>query len=129
KAAEAAAPGRKTITPAMESASSTFCVGLLRGLFDADGSVQGSQEKGVSVRLTRADAPLLETVQRILLRLGIASTLYRDRNWRSGSPLPDGRGGHRTCDQRPLHELIISGDNLRIYAERIGFEDTATSQR
>ena len=34
-------PGHKTITPAMEKASSEFSGGLLRGLFDANGSVQG----------------------------------------------------------------------------------------
>ena len=49
------APGAKRITDAIEPASSDFYRGLLRGLFDADGSVQGSQEKGVSVRLTQTD--------------------------------------------------------------------------
>ncbi len=53
-----AAPGRKTITPQMEAESSDFHCGLLRGLFDADGSVQGSQDKGVSVRLTQSDLSL-----------------------------------------------------------------------
>ncbi|MCB2030726.1 MAG: ribonucleoside reductase, partial [Rhodoferax sp.] len=74
-----AAPGHKTVTPAMEAASSDFCRGLLRGLFDADGSVQGTQDKGVSVRLTQVDTAALAAVQRMLLRLGIASTIYRDR--------------------------------------------------
>ncbi len=50
------APGAKTITPQIERGSSTFIQGLLRGLFDADGSVQGSQAKGVSVRLSQSDA-------------------------------------------------------------------------
>src|SRR5690606_24947663 len=36
-------PGAKTVTPAVERESSAFYAGFLRGLFDADGSVQGSQ--------------------------------------------------------------------------------------
>ena len=59
-------PGHKTITPTMEKTSSAFTAGLLRGLFDADGSVQGDQEKGVSVRLSQSDLALLQTVQRML---------------------------------------------------------------
>ena len=66
-------PGSKAITPAMERASSDFYQGFLRGFFDADGSVQGNQAKGVSVRLAQSDLPRLRAVQRMLLRLGIAS--------------------------------------------------------
>ena len=124
-----AAPGRKTITPAMEAASSEFCRGLLRGLFDADGSVHGAQDKGVSVRLTQVDLAALQAAQRMLLRLGIASTIYRDRKPSPVSMLPDGRGGMRAYPTQPLHELVIAGDNLAVFAERIGFEDTAKAER
>ncbi|HEY8710073.1 MAG TPA: LAGLIDADG family homing endonuclease, partial [Burkholderiaceae bacterium] len=72
-------PGHKTITPAIEQGSSGFAAGLLRGLFDTDGSVQGSQDKGVSVRLAQSDLALLQSAQRMLLRLGIASTIYQNR--------------------------------------------------
>jgi ribonucleoside-diphosphate reductase alpha chain len=124
-----AAPGRKTLTPAMEAASSDFCRGLLRGLFDADGSVQGTQDKGVSVRLTQVDEALLQAVQRMLLRLGMASTIHRERKPAGLSQLPDGRGGQRPYAQQALHELVISGDNLALYAELIGFHDEAKSAR
>jgi ribonucleoside-diphosphate reductase alpha chain len=123
------APNRKTITPAMEQQSSDFAEGLLRGLFDADGSVQGSQEKGVSVRLSQSDVSLLETVQRMLLRLGIVATLYRERRPAAVASLPDGKGGSADYPTRAQHELVISGDNLQIYAERIGFEDSDKAQR
>jgi ribonucleoside-diphosphate reductase alpha chain len=123
------APGHKTITPAIEARSSDFCRGVLRGLFDADGSVQGSHAKGVSVRLTQADAALLERVQRMLLRLGIASTLYRNRRPEGLALLPDGRGGQREYPQQAVHEIVISGDNLQLFAEHIGFEDTAKAAR
>jgi ribonucleoside-diphosphate reductase alpha chain len=118
------APGHKTITQAMEQASSDFCCGLLRGLFDADGSVQGTQEKGGSVRLAQSDRAMLEAAQRILLRLGIASTLYANRRAAGATLLPDGRGGQKFYDTAAQHELVISGDNLAVYNERIGFADS-----
>ncbi len=124
-----ASPGNKTITPAMEAASSDFCRGLLRGLFDADGSVQGSQDKGVSVRLTQVDTSALEAAQRMLLRLGIVATLYRNRKPAGLGLLPDGRGGSREYTTRAVHELVITGDNLAVFAERVGFEDDAKSER
>jgi len=124
-----AAPGHKTITAEMEAASSEFCCGLLRGLFDAEGSVQGTQDKGVSVRLTLVDASALEAAQRMLLRLGIASAIYRNRKPLLTSHLPDGRGGTRDYPTQVLHELVISGDNLASFADRIGFEDDAKAER
>ena len=124
-----AAPGHNTITPQMEACSSDFCAGLLRGLFDADGSVQGAQARGVSVRLTQADFALLESAQRMLLRFGIACTIYRERGPAGASPLPDGKGGQREYPQQALHELVVSCDNLPVFAERVGFADTAKAQR
>jgi ribonucleoside-diphosphate reductase alpha chain len=45
--------GHKHVTPGIEACSSQFTAAFLRGYFDADGSVQGTQEKGASVRLTQ----------------------------------------------------------------------------
>lgn len=124
-----ASPENKTITPAMESASSDFCSALLRGLFDADGSVQGSQEKGVSVRLTQANLEILKAVQRMLMRFGIVSTLYRERRPAGLAMLPDGKGGSREYPQQAIHEVIVSGENLAAFAERIGFSDSDKSEK
>ncbi|HMD58949.1 MAG TPA: LAGLIDADG family homing endonuclease, partial [Steroidobacteraceae bacterium] len=115
--------------PAAERTSSEFHRGLLRGLFDTDGSVQGSQLKGLSVRLAQSDLPLLEAAQRMLLRLGIVATLYRDRRSAGTRVLPDGHGGTHPYAVRAQHELVISGENLRLYAERIGFADTIKDAR
>ncbi len=123
------APGRKTITPAMERRSSAFHAGCLRGLFDSDGSVQGNQSKGVSVRLAQSDLELLRAAQRMLLRLGIASTIHQERRPAGIRPLPDGKGGAKDYATRAQHELVIAGDNLPVYADRIGFADTETSQK
>ncbi|CTP89430.1 LAGLIDADG family homing endonuclease [Xanthomonas graminis] len=122
-------PGAKAITPAVEKTSSDFHRGFLRGLFDTDGSVQGSQEKGVSVRLAQSDLPRLEAAQRMLLRLGIASQIYRDRRPAGTALLPDGHGGKRTYATKAQHELVISGDNLDAFAQRVGFADTAKANR
>jgi ribonucleoside-diphosphate reductase alpha chain len=100
-------PGRKTITPAIERASSEFYRGFLRGLFDTNGSVQGNQMKGVSVRLAHSDLTLLEGAQRMLLRLGIAASMY----------------------ERAQHELVITGENVARFAEVVGFADTVKRAR
>ena len=117
-------PQHKTITPEIERTSSAFHRGVLRGLFDADGSVQGDQAKGASVRLAQSDRPMLEAVQRMLLRLGIASALYRRRE-AGFAVLPDGRGGRRSYPTQEQYELIVSSDNLVCFQEQVGFADGA----
>ena len=122
-------PGNKTITPALEQASSDAYCGFLRGLFDADGSVQGNRTKGVSVRLAQSDLDCLEAVQRMLLRLGIAASIQRNRRAAGSALLPDGQGGQRHYATRAQHELIISGENLQRFLDRIGFADSAKQAR
>ena len=117
-------PGPKRVTETMEQASSDFYIGFLRGFFDADGTVVGSQQKGVSIRLAQSDISRLEAVQRMLLRLGIASRIYRERRSIGHRWLPDGRGGRRLYPIRSQHELVISGENMAQYAELIGFADS-----
>ncbi|TVQ36553.1 MAG: ribonucleoside-diphosphate reductase [Wenzhouxiangella sp.] len=119
------APGDKRITPALEQSSSQAYCGFLRGLFDADGSVQGSQAKGVSVRLSQSDLDRLQAVQRMLLRLGVNSSIYCNRRPAGSSMLPDGQGGQREYPTRAQHELVISGENIQRYSERVGFADSA----
>jgi ribonucleoside-diphosphate reductase alpha chain len=122
-------PGAKGVTPAMEKASSAFHRGFLRGIFDADGSVQGSLKKGVSVRLAQSDEGRLEAVQRMLLRLGIASRLYRDRRPAGSAVLPDGKGARQSYATRSQHELVVSGESLGVFAARVGFADHAKAVR
>ena len=47
----------------------------------------------MSVRLAQSDLPRLQAVQRMLLRLGIASSIYTERRPASLRNLPDGKGG------------------------------------
>ena len=122
-------PGHKRITPAVERCSSEFSRGLLGGLFDADGSVQGTQRKGVSIRLAQSDLPTLEAAQRMLLRHGIASTLYRNRREAGQAILPDGQGGNRAYPTKSQHELVISGENMARFREVVGFRDEDKASR
>jgi ribonucleoside-diphosphate reductase alpha chain len=122
-------PAQKAITPAMERASSDFYRGFLRGFFDTDGSVQGHQSKGVSVRLAQSDIERLQAVQRMLLRIGVTSRIYRNRRPAGSSILPDGRGGARSYATLAQHELVISGDCLARFASEIGFGDSDKQKR
>jgi ribonucleoside-diphosphate reductase alpha chain len=123
------APGRKAITPRMEKASSDFYRGFLRGLFDTDGTIIGTQAEGISVRLAQNDLDRLAAAQRMLLRLGIVSTIYRNRRTAQARPMPDGKGGQRLYECAAQHELVVSGENVRRFAEVVGFAHTAKKIR
>ncbi|MCW4008368.1 MAG: ATP cone domain-containing protein [Candidatus Bathyarchaeota archaeon] len=122
-------PDSKDITESMEKASSAFCKGLLRGLFDADGSVQGSQLKGVSIRLAQSNLSTLKAVQRILLRFGVFSTIYVNRRCMGPSWMPNGKGGTKEYIHKPQHELVISKENILVFCEKIGFGDSNKQQK
>lgn len=121
--------GNKCISPQLEMASSEFYQGFLQGFFDADGSIQGSQEKGVSIRLSQSDLSRLEAVQRMLLRLGINSVIYRNRRPAGIKKLPNGKNGMADYKISAQHELVISGDNLYVFQEQIDFSDINKSNR
>ena len=122
-------PGDKEVTPALEKTSSETYRGFLRGFFDTDGSVQGSQHKGVSVRLSQSNLARLEAVQRMLLRLGITSTIYANRRAAGTKVLPNGKGGSSSYPTQAQHELVISGEGVQQYAEQIGFADSDKGTR
>jgi ribonucleoside-diphosphate reductase alpha chain len=121
--------GNKTLTDQIEAATPGFVAAVLRGLFDADGSVQGNQSKGVSVRLAQSDLPLLQRAQRMLQRLGVNAVIYANRRDAGARSLPDGHGGMADYDTLAQHELVIANDNLAVFAERIGFTDADKAVR
>ena len=98
----------KTISPAIERQSSGFYRGILSGLFDCDGSVQGTQTKGICIHLPHSSQIFLQAVQRMLLRLGIGSQI---------------------SSRQTQNELVISGDNVGIFAKRLGFTDSEQQTR
>ena len=106
-----------------EDGSVAFTTGLLRGFFDADGSVMGEQQKGISVRLCQSDLGRLEATQRLLLSLGIMCKVYKNRRLAGERQLPNGHGGSAMYNCKANHELIITNDSLFRFRDRIGFWD------
>ena len=91
--------------------------------------MQGTQQKGVSVRLSQVDQCSLEAAQRMLARLGIDSALYKNRRTPGHRLMPDGRGAARPYPTQANHELVVSGDNLARFADLVGFSDVDKSMR
>lgn len=113
----------KEITELVEMASYDFYKGFIRGYFDADGSVNGNQEKGVSVRLWSVSKNNLQRIQRMLLRMGIYSKIYFNRIDAGNRLLPDGKGGEKEYFCQDGHELVISKSSVVEFYKRIGFSD------
>ncbi len=95
--------------------------GFLRALFTADGGVQGTMEKGNSVRLTSTSTALLKQVQQLLLNFGVASKIYEERHEAGEQEMPDGTGGTAVYERQADHDLVIAKDNLRRFRDEIGF--------
>lgn len=121
--------GKKEITPLIESAGYDFYRGFLRGLFDADGSVQGTQDKGVSVRLAQSNLSNLQSVQRMLARLGIVSTIYQNRREAGYRLLSDSDRELATYWCQAQHELVIANDNLYYFQQLIGFQEPQKAEK
>ena len=122
-------PGDKHLKPAIEETSYQFYQGFLRGFFDADGSVQGTQEKGVSVRLPQSNLETLQVVQRMLARLGIISTVYENRRPAGYRLLPDTERQLAEYYCQSQHELVISRDNLVYFQQIVGFADPVKAEK
>ncbi len=109
------------VPPTVLRGSHEMQKGFLSALFTADGSVQGTMEKGISVRLTSVSQELLEGIQRLLLNFGIASQIYKNRRDAGARDLPNGKGGTASYECQTYHDLMISRANLRPFARQIGF--------
>lgn len=110
--------GNKKITDAVQMASSRFTQGFLSGLFDADGHVEGSTAKGVSIRLSQSDIEMLRMVQQMLGRLGVRSVIRPSRP----AGTRDLPGGEYECNSS--WRLIVSGAHTERFMDRVGFTDT-----
>jgi hypothetical protein len=113
----------KCILSKLEKASSSFVRGFIRGFFDADGCPQGNPAKGRSVRLGQSDRSKLVAVQRMLARIGIVSTITKERRGRVEQLMPNGKGGQALYVSEPYWELIVSRNCLDRFADLIGFAD------
>lgn len=81
-----------------EKGSYEFTIGLLQGLFDSAGIIYHNIHDNMSIRLWEEDLDVLISIQRLLLMVGILSTIIGE------------------------YELVIQGDvNLMRFKEKIGF--------
>jgi len=122
-------PQNKVLSNEIEKASYAFYCGFLRGFFDADGSVQGKQEKGVSVRLAQSNLETLQAVQRMLARVGIISAIYQQRRPAGVRMLPNSDRELAPYFCKEQHELVIANDNLQHFATTIGFQEPLKAAR
>ncbi len=113
----------KTQVPEIVWRGSEECVrGYLRGLFQTDGTVNVSGDKGTScsVRLSSSQPSLLKGVQMLLANFGIFCRILKRRD--AGQRLlPDGKGGQRLYDCKADYELIIDGESRERFMSEIGF--------
>jgi ribonucleoside-diphosphate reductase alpha chain len=111
----------KSISDKLFTSSEECQKGFIQALFSADGSMQGTSQKGYSIRLAQSNLNLLNNVQIMLLNFGIASKLYKNRRKKSTNRLPDGKGGYKDYPIKAQHELCISKDNMVRFRDEIGF--------
>ena len=117
-------PKERDITPTLERCSSDFYRGFLRGLFDCDGSAQGTQKKGVSIRLSRRDVHFLQALQRMLLRLGIVGRITEEHRPEGVTPsAEDDR--RKSSSGKMRHELLITNNNVQYFDQLVGFANSA----
>jgi ribonucleoside-diphosphate reductase alpha chain len=113
----------KTRVPEIVWRGSEDCVkGYLRGLFQADGTVNtsGHQRTSCSVRLASSEPSLLKDVQMLLANFGILCRVLKRRD--AGNRfLPDGQGGTKEYPCKADHELIIDGRSRERFMAEIGF--------
>jgi len=116
--------GNKYITPSCETASSAFYKGLLQGFFDIAGSVCGTRLKGYTIRLSQSNLTNLYAVQRMLLRLGIICTIYKDRRKAGKNFYQILNRNLKEYSVKANYELVISKVNLLKFYELINFTDS-----
>ena len=85
---------------------------FLRGLYEGDGSVEKSGRSVLRVTLTSNSEEMLKQTQVLMLRFGIAASLYSDAS--------HGRKTHRLC--------ITGAENLDKFAAKIGFFSTVKKE-
>lgn len=102
---------------------------FLSALFAADGSVQGSKEKGISIRLASNSLKLLKQVQVLLIQFGLLSKIYENRRSEHEKELPDSNREPKTYKCKAQHELIISRESMFLFMDKIGFALSSKNQK
>lgn len=91
------------------SASRNNMSACIQGLYDSDGNIQVSTSKGgvgITIGFTNTSKELIDQLHYILLHYGIVAikiTRNRNKNWNT------------------IYELLITGSDVKIFYEEIGF--------
>src|ERR1700732_4672378 len=113
----------KTQVPELIWRGNEQCVrGYLRGLFQADGTVNvvSNEDSRCSVRLASSHVSLLKDVQVLLANFGVFARVVK-RHEAGQRLLPDGHGGTKTYECKADYELIIDGESRERFMSDIGF--------
>lgn len=102
---------------------------FLSALFGADGSVQGSKEKEISIRLASNSIKLLKQVQVLLLQFGIVSKVYEERRKAHEKVLPDSNREPKIYSCKAQHELVVSRQSMFYFMEKISFVVSAKNEK
>lgn len=103
---------------------------FLRGLFDADGCAAETANGTRYVGLGAVSIELLREAQRLLSGFGIGSRIYATREAGDTTFRCTAKNGdEREYHGKQLYDLRISGENIPLFASRIGFDHSAKAQR
>ena len=114
----------RTITPAIERTSSDFYMRLFAWpVRCATARCKAPRQRASSVRLAQTDLPRLRRCSACCCGSASFPILYRIAGLLVLAQLPDGKGSYADYPTQPQHELVITGDNLLQFRERVGFAD------
>lgn len=104
----------------MNNSSTNIGKFYLAGLFYCDGSLQGTNKVGYTIRLAQSNELFLKKIQMMLHSNGMIFGLYLRRNEKI-TLLPNGKGGNSEYKTKKQYELISLGGSIVKYMETIGF--------
>lgn len=115
-----------------EGSKTLFLFGLLEGLVATDGTISyTSPERGLSIRISQSNKPLLQKIQLELLSHGIYGKIYCRRS-AGKTILPDGKGGQKEYPTKASYEIIFTArgrdylaSNITLYDEKLTKYETA----
>jgi len=109
----------KNLNTSVINGSHEYLLGIVAGYFDADGTVLVNKEKGNSLRITSIDIENLKSIQIILNSVGIYSKIYKNRRKGEFKSLPNGKGDKNLYLCKPIHELSISNENIKLFKDLV----------
>lgn len=128
----------REISKKIEEAGFNFYRGFLRGVYDAAGQIKEPADAPPIIQLEHESPEFLKAIQRMLLRLGIVSKIspsakkhdigvqdvqdFLDKCTNSKNTLPSiPESDFLTPETQDQYKLLITGQNIDVFSERIGF--------